>query len=100
MSFIEEIERQPLTLSKAAKLIPDRKRNPATLWRWAREGRVINGQRIRLEVLEVGRNILTSRPAMHRFFIRCTQARDLDTSPPLKSDAHESAERELDDMGI
>lgn len=99
--LISEIETAPLTLAQAAKLVPGRKRNPSTVWRWARHGKLVNGQRIRLEVLEVGRDWLTSKQALHRFFQRCTEARQLEaaSTQPI-NDAHTRAEADLDAMGI
>ena len=77
MTLLHEIQTKSLTLAQAAKKVPGRHRNPSTLWRWAIQGRRINGQVIKLEVLEVGRHLLTSEAAMLRFFQRCTEARQL-----------------------
>jgi hypothetical protein len=101
MQFINEVEANPLTLAQASKKVPGRKRNPSTLWRWGRHGKQINGITIKLEVLEVGRDLLTTEPAMRRFYQRCTQARQLESSPPQSSSsAHAAAETELDEMGM
>ena len=56
-----------LGLSEAAKLLPrinGRKVATSTLWRWCRKG--LRG--VRLEYLRMGRDIVTSRQALGRFF--------------------------------
>lgn len=99
MSLIDEIEREPLTLAQAANHVPGRKRDPSTLWRWARHGKCVNGRTILLEVLEVGRDLLTSREALRRFFQRCTIARQLESKQSTNK-SHEEAEADLDRMNI
>ena len=56
-----------LSLTEATKVMPKvNGKRPAvsTLWRWCRRG--LNG--VRLEYLRIGRNIVTSREALDRFF--------------------------------
>ena len=56
-----------LSLTEAAKVLPKingRKPAVSTLWRWCRRG--LRG--VHLEYLRVGRNIVTSPQALHRFF--------------------------------
>ena len=60
-------ESEVLTLTEASKILPRRNgKRPAaaTLWRWCRFG--IKG--VRLEYIRCGRNIMTSRTALQRFF--------------------------------
>lgn len=99
MPLIDEVEREPLTLAQAARHVPGRKRDPSTLWRWARHGKRVNGKTIFLEVLEVGRDLLTSRDAMRRFFRHCTTAR-FESPYSTNEFPHKEAEDDLDDMGI
>jgi hypothetical protein len=64
-----------VTFSEAAKSLPainGRRHAPSTLWRWSRRG--IGG--VRLEYLRCGRNMLTSRQALARFFARLAEADD------------------------
>lgn len=100
MSFLDEIEHDPLTLAQAAKKVPGRTKNPSTLWRWARHGRQINGQLVKLEVLQVGRDLLTSRGAMLRFYCRCTAARNLDCQSPEGANVDEQVADDLAEAGI
>ena len=56
-----------MTLTEAAKLLPrvnGRRVAVSTLWRWCRKG--LRG--VHLEYLRMGRNIVTSRAALYRFF--------------------------------
>lgn len=56
-----------LSLTEAAKVLPKvngRKPAVSTLWRWCRKG--LRG--VRLDYLRIGRNIVTSPQALHRFF--------------------------------
>ena len=78
--------------------------NPATVWRWAREGvRTPNG-RIKLEVVKVGMSWLTSQSAVDRFVIAITSAADPTPQTPPRSAAarnraSEAAGRRLEAMG-
>lgn len=66
-----------LTLTEATKVMPRvNGRRPAvsTIWRWARKG--LKG--VRLEYVRVGRNIVTTRQALLRFFTALAEA-----DPPL-----------------
>ena len=61
------------TLTEATKIMPRvNGRRPAvsTLWRWCRKG--LRG--VRLEYLRIGRNIVTSRQALLRFFANLADA--------------------------
>jgi len=71
---------QLLTLTEATKVMPRiNGRRPAvsTLWRWCRKG--LHG--VHLEYLRIGRNIVTSRRALRRFFADLALA-----DKPLDSD--------------
>ena len=62
-----------LTLTEATKVLPKvngRKPAVSTLWRWCRRG--LRG--VRLEYLRIGRNIVTSPQALHRFFAALAEA--------------------------
>ena len=62
-----------LTLTEATKVLPrvnGRKPAVSTLWRWCRKG--LRG--VRLEYLRIGRNIVTSPQALHRFFAALAEA--------------------------
>ena len=62
-----------LTLTEATKLLPKvngRKPAVSTLWRWCRRG--LRG--VRLDYLRIGRNIVTSPQALHRFFATLAEA--------------------------
>ena len=62
-----------LTLTEAAKVLPrvnGRKPAVSTLWRWCRRG--LRG--VRLDYLRIGRNIVTSPQALHRFFTALAEA--------------------------
>jgi hypothetical protein len=60
-----------VSLSAAARQLPGRgtsKVNPATVWRWARDGvRAPGGRRVRLEVALCGARHVTSQAAVDRF---------------------------------
>ena len=61
------------TLTQATKVMPrvgGRRPAVSTLWRWCRKG--IKG--VHLEYLRVGRNIVTSREALLRFFAALADA--------------------------
>ena len=72
-----------LTLTEATKIMPRiNGRRPAvsTLWRWCRKG--LHG--VHLEYLRIGRNIVTSRRALRRFFADLAAAdRQLDSDGPV-----------------
>ncbi|QKK07485.1 MAG: DUF1580 domain-containing protein [Planctomycetota bacterium] len=74
------LEEQLLPLAQAAKLLPGRRHGrppaPSTLYRWACYG--LSG--VRLEVVQVGGTMCTSRAALERFFTRLAAAR-----PPAKA---------------
>jgi len=74
-----------LTLTEATKVMPRiNGRRPAvsTLWRWCRKG--LHG--VHLEYLRIGRNIVTSRRALRRFFADLAVAdRPLDSDGPVRS---------------
>ena len=71
------------TLTEATKIMPRvNGRRPAvsTLWRWCRKG--LRG--VRLEYLRIGRNIVTSRQALLRFFANLADAdSNADDSVPV-----------------
>lgn len=59
---------EKITLKSAAKLTPEPV-NPSAPWRWMRRGILgRNGERIYLEGVRVGGKLMTSQPAMERFF--------------------------------
>jgi len=108
------------TLTEATKAMPRvNGKRPAvsTLWRWCRKG--LKG--VHLEYLRVGRNIVTSREALLRFFAALAEADEcLDGGRPIdpvirrnrrflckrrrtpaeRQRAIEEAERELAEAGI
>lgn len=56
-----------LTFSEAVRYLPKvngRRHAPSTVYRWCKQG--ING--VRLEYIRVGRNMVTTREALERFF--------------------------------
>src|SRR5262245_32119544 len=63
----------PLPLRQAARLLPSRRAGKpthvATLYRWAQRG--LRG--VRLETLQVGGTLCTSREALQRFFERLSK---------------------------
>lgn len=67
-----------LSFSEAAQCLPTingRRLAPSTLYRWCRRG--VNG--VRLEYIRVGRNMVTSREALERFFVALAAADDAAT---------------------
>jgi len=73
-----------LTLAEATKVMPRiNGRRPAicTLWRWCRKG--LRG--VHLEYLRIGRNIVTSRRALRRFFADLAAA-DRELGPDRTAD--------------
>lgn len=100
-----------LTLDEAAKLLPlvNGKRHCVnSIWRWCRRG--IRG--VRLEHVWVGRNLLTSREALGRFFVALAQVelpvqerpvrtkKRLPARPAARLKAIEEAERILREAGV
>jgi hypothetical protein len=103
-----------LTLEEAKRVIPRRRgRRPSvpTLWRWCRKG--IRG--ISLEYIRVGRNIVTSKEALSRFFQGLAQSdaplseppfaptrqpKPLGTSRAAREASLREADRILDEAGI
>ncbi len=62
-----------LTLSEASEQLPSingKRHTTISLWRWCRMG--IHG--VRLEYLKIGRNIMTSREALERFYLALAHA--------------------------
>jgi hypothetical protein len=59
-----------ITLAEAAKLIPG-ERHPATIWRWIHVGRC----GVRLDALDVGGVLYTSREAIQAFCEAVTAAK-------------------------
>ena len=57
---------KPLTLSQAARMLPElggRPLHPSTIWRWCRKG--VGG--VKLEYCKIGRRIVTTKEAVVRF---------------------------------
>ena len=73
-----------VSLTEATKILPKvNGKRPAisTLWRWCRKG--LHG--VHLEYVRVGRNIVTSREALNRFFVALAEAdKPLDNAQPAK----------------
>jgi hypothetical protein len=67
-----------LTLQQAAGIIPrvnGRRFTSSTIWRWCRKG--VHG--VHLDHVRMGRAILTSKPALNRFFIEVAKTQRLDS---------------------
>ena len=85
-----------LTLSEAAKLLPDRP-HPSTLHRWRLNG--VHG--VRLESVQIGRKRYTSQEALARFIERSTAAADRQHGTSRQAERrHERAKQELAAAGI
>jgi hypothetical protein len=74
----EVLAGEGLSLSAAARLLPPMRNgrpvNPATLWRWARDGSVApGGRRVFLEVARLGRGWVTTRSALRRYLDAMSQ---------------------------
>lgn len=71
MSLADE---QKISLNAAAKITPEPV-HPSAPWRWMRRGILgRNGQRVFLEGVRVGGKLMTSEPAMERFFAAVAEA--------------------------
>ena len=62
-----------ITLYEACRILPKRP-NPSTLWRWRSRGVQVDGQRICLECVRVGRSWYTTRAAFAEFMKQQTAA--------------------------
>lgn len=67
-----------ISLSAAAEYVPrdpdEPPPTPVCMWRWAKKGiKSSSGNRVRLEVVKVGRRLMTSPEALHRFFYACAE---------------------------
>jgi hypothetical protein len=89
MTQIIDLENDELvSLAKACRFL-DRVPSPATLWRWRTKGiKNINGERVRLECVRVGRMWCTTRKAVADFIRRST-----DAASPNASDNDSQAKR-------
>lgn len=96
-----------LSLAQTARRIPSfrqgRPTNPATIFRWIRDGvRTPDGRRVRLEACRLGGRLLTSEQALARF-IAAQQPDAIDqpvASPARRRREHEHAVEELNRTGI
>lgn len=68
-----------------------------TLWRWARHG--LRGGKVKLAYQRIGRQIMTSRPALERFFNELAAADDGDSIDEINP-SHDQAEAVLRAAGI
>ena len=91
------------TFAEATRKIPKRRRGrkaaTSTIYRWAKLG--LKG--VRLEVLQVGGTLCTSRQALERFFHRLTEVgRGPETvhSTPVDQKETEAIEHSLDELGV
>lgn len=79
--------------------------DPSTLFRWATSGvKTMNGTRVKLEAVRVGRRLVTTGPALERFVLATTAGYNLDPTPAPRTPAQrrkavERAERKLIEMG-
>lgn len=100
-----------LTLTEATKVLPPvngKRHAVSTLWRWCKKG--IHG--VRLEHLCIGRNLVTSRQALDRYFVALASAplpaserptfrkKPLPARPQSRQQAIEEAERILREAGL
>ena len=94
----------PLPLRQAARLLPNRRAGKpthvATLYRWAQRG--LRG--VRLETLQVGGTLCTSREALQRFFERLSKNPEPEAPHEARSatsqKAAELVDEELARLGI
>jgi hypothetical protein len=100
---INIVDEFTIPLRQAAKLLPCRRQGKpahvATLYRWAHRG--LRG--VRLETVQIGGTLCTSREALQRFFERLDRRPDpvsIATTPASRRRAAERAERELQRLGI
>jgi Protein of unknown function (DUF1580) len=77
------IDKKPITLAEAARLLPKRP-NPATLWRWRTKG--VRG--VRLKTSMIGGRRYVTRAALQQFIEAVTAAASASAGP---SSASESA---------
>ena len=81
---IDPDQENVMSLTEATRVLPrinGRKPAVSTLWRWCRKG--LRG--VHLEYLRVGRNIVTSKEALHRFFTVLAEADEaLEDAPPAR----------------
>jgi len=94
---INIVSEQLVTLTEAAKLLPDRP-SSTTMWRWSRKG--VGGKV--LETITIGGKVYTSVEALQRFATcRGGNAPQSDhRSPAARERAIRKAEQELADAGI
>jgi len=90
-----------LTLSAAAKSLPERRRGSsphvATLYRWAQRG----VKDVRLETIQIGGTLCTSTEALQRFFDALSEPRTPATNKrPDRHRAIAAAERDCERAGI
>ena len=83
-----------VTVARAARylneVIPDANYNPATLWRWMKDGRLAeSGERVFLEHARLGRRIVSSKQALSRFAQRL--ASGCPTSSPNIAQPHSAS---------
>ena len=99
--MIEITKEELLTLQKAARLLPRRRKgkqvHASTLYRWAAQG--LKG--VRLEVIKVGGTACTSREALQRFFQALTYAEQSLRPEPTDTIVDQpEIERALDARGL
>jgi len=93
-----------IPLRQAARLLPKRRAGKpahvATLYRWAQRG--LRG--VRLETIQVGGTLCTTREALQRFFDRLSKDPEPETARERSSAARERAaqrvDEELERLGI
>jgi hypothetical protein len=89
-----------LTLMEATRQLPGRRQGKkphvATLYRWAKKG--LRG--VRLETLQLGGTLCTSREALQRFFDRLTEADERGRASVQCQSTFDQADAELDRLGL
>ncbi len=89
---------QLLTLSDACRRLLIKPVSPATLWRWRTIGVLVNGTRIKLACVKVGRTWHTTKTAFADFLKRQTEAATADHSE--SGERSESTSRQLSKAGL
>ena len=104
IAMIELNSEDVVSLTEATSLLPRRRRGKkphvATLYRWAQRG--VRG--VRLETIQVGGTLCTSREALQRFCERLSNPEAARSSairsPAARERAVDRAGRELSEVGI
>jgi hypothetical protein len=104
--MIDTAAEEVITFAEAVRRLPSLRAGkriaPSTIWRWYQSGcRSRSGQRVKLEVVQIGGTTCTSAEALARFFQKLSAPLDGDPQPaPARQDKKSRATTTLDAAGI